>query len=96
MTEITGNTYPVRDSLKALGGKWDPEKKAWLVPDSKVVEARKLVEGGGNGATTTSTSTKLAFRYTKCQICGAQADRYTKIYRSGECRDCYEERKMGY
>lgn len=42
---ITGNTYPVKDALKALGGKWDPNSKGWLVPDDKAAEARKLVGG---------------------------------------------------
>lgn len=40
---ITGNTYPVKDGLKALGGRWDPEAKGWRVPAAKADEARKLV-----------------------------------------------------
>jgi hypothetical protein len=28
----TGNTYPIRDAIKALGGKWDAGRKAWIVP----------------------------------------------------------------
>lgn len=28
-TYITGNTYPVRDRLRALGAHWDGERKAW-------------------------------------------------------------------
>jgi len=30
--EITGRTYDSRDKLKALGGKWNAEKKAWILP----------------------------------------------------------------
>jgi hypothetical protein len=45
MIAIIGNTYPVRDQLKALGGKWDPAKKAWLVPAGRADEARRLVAG---------------------------------------------------
>jgi hypothetical protein len=48
-TLITGNTYPVKDQLKAMGGKWDPNKKGWLVPDDKAEAARKLVGGPGSG-----------------------------------------------
>ncbi len=40
---ITGNTYPVKDQLKALGGRWDANAKGWLVPDAKAAEAQKLV-----------------------------------------------------
>jgi len=42
-TLITGNTYPVRESLRALGAKWDPGLKGWWVPNDRAEEARKLV-----------------------------------------------------
>lgn len=44
MIAITGNTYPVKDQLKALGGRWNADAKAWMVPDDKADEARRLVE----------------------------------------------------
>lgn len=47
MTLITGNTYPVKDSIKKLGGRWDPVAKGWMVPDDKASEARALVGTGG-------------------------------------------------
>jgi len=40
---ITGNTFSVKDELKALGGRWNPEQKAWMVPDDKADQARALV-----------------------------------------------------
>jgi hypothetical protein len=43
MVAIKGNTYPVKDQLKALGGKWDAAGKAWMVPDEKAEQARALV-----------------------------------------------------
>jgi len=43
MTKITGNTYPVKDAIKALGGRWNPDQKCWAVPDDKAEAARKLV-----------------------------------------------------
>lgn len=42
---ITGNTYPVKDQLKALGGRWDAGRKAWMVPETKAAAARALVGG---------------------------------------------------
>ena len=27
-----GNTYQVKDQLKALGARWNAERKAWMVP----------------------------------------------------------------
>jgi hypothetical protein len=47
MISITGNTYPVKDQLKALGGKWDAPNKAWIVPEDKADAARALVVGAG-------------------------------------------------
>ena len=40
---ITGNTYPVKDELKKLGGKWDGLRKAWIVPAANEEKARALV-----------------------------------------------------
>ena len=40
---ITGNTYPVKEQIKALGGRWNAELKGWNVPAEKADEARRLV-----------------------------------------------------
>ena len=42
---ITGNTYPVKDALKALGAKWSADSKCWTITDKKADEARKIVAG---------------------------------------------------
>ena len=44
---ITGNTYPVKDRIKALGGRWNADLKAWMVPADKAAEAQRLVSGAG-------------------------------------------------
>ena len=31
-TVWTGNTFPHRDYIKSLGGKWDKDAKGWIVP----------------------------------------------------------------
>lgn len=102
MTAITGNTYPVKDSLKALGARWNPDQKAWMIADDKADEARKIVAQGGSS----QGGAARAFRHTKCVVCGAvqrpgsgpRGHMYPepKILKNGECVDCYEERKMGY
>jgi predicted ATPase len=43
-TLITGNTYPVKDQLRALGGIWNKRLSGWLVPDERAKEARALVD----------------------------------------------------
>ncbi len=99
MTAVSGNTFPVKDQIKALGGRWNPDQKAWMVPDAKAAEAQALVAGAPIQPRTASSSTST-YRPTKCKECGARADRYTKIYRSGICGGCYrdarEEEAMGY
>lgn len=44
-TPITGDTYAHKEALKALGGRWDSARKAWMVPDHRAAEARAIVEG---------------------------------------------------
>lgn len=41
--QVSGNTYPVRDELKALGGRWDSQLKCWDVPAEKAADARAAV-----------------------------------------------------
>jgi len=50
MQTITGNTYPVKDAIKAMGGKWNKIAKGWDVPDEVADEARALVSGASNTA----------------------------------------------
>ncbi|CAB4144481.1 hypothetical protein UFOVP466_43 [uncultured Caudovirales phage] len=94
LVAVSGNTYPVKDRIKALGARWDGDAKAWMVPADKADEAAAIVAGAG--PKTARTDTAGAYRPTRCKVCGEAASRYGKIYGSGECRDCYEERKMGY
>ena len=41
---VTGNTYPVREKLKALGATWDGKNKGWRVPSDKADAAQRLVK----------------------------------------------------
>lgn len=95
MTAITGNTFPVKDQIKALGGRWNPDAKSWMVPDEKAAAARALVSGAPKSERPAST-----YRPSKCRECGCHASQYNPIYRSGVCRGCWidekEEREMGY
>jgi hypothetical protein len=44
MVTITGNTYPVKDKLRAIGGRWNPAAQGWDVDESKADEARAIVD----------------------------------------------------
>jgi hypothetical protein len=45
---ITGQTYPVRAELRALGGRWVAEAKGWEIPAEREAEARALVAGAAS------------------------------------------------
>jgi hypothetical protein len=63
---ITGNTFPHKDALRAMGGKWDAKATGWKVPAAKAAEARALVNGGsgyqinGTGETFATVAAALA------------------------------------
>lgn len=42
---VAGNTYPVKDQIKALGGRWDATAKCWMVPAAMAAQANFLVSG---------------------------------------------------
>lgn len=46
--KILGNTFPVKDKIKALGGKWDANERLWSVPLSNAGTAMVLVEEDSN------------------------------------------------
>lgn len=50
---LIGNTYPIKDQIKAIGGHWDGDRKVWWVGTGKSSEAEKLA----NGALSASAST---------------------------------------
>ena len=42
---ITGNTYPHRQALRAMGGRWNSFAQGWEVPAEVAKQARALVAG---------------------------------------------------
>lgn len=92
LVAITGNTYPVKEQLKALSARWNPEDKCWMISEDLADKARAIVSGNAGSVTYTPRRSNV------CKVCGYHATgKYGDIiYRSGECRDCFEERKMGY
>ena len=44
MKPLTGNTYPVRQQLGKLGGRWNPFGKCWMIPADRWDEAKALVD----------------------------------------------------
>lgn len=40
---IVGNTYPIKDRIKAIGGHWDTDRKQWWVGTAKSAEVESLI-----------------------------------------------------
>lgn len=86
MVAISGNTYPVKDQIKALGGRWNADAKAWMVPADKADEARRLVESAPKSSYSGGfrrPSYRGLRRSGRCKGCG------------GEIRDARYHRAMG-
>lgn len=46
MITIIGNTFPVKEELKALGARWNKEKRGWDIEDRLAAKARAIVARG--------------------------------------------------
>lgn len=95
---VTGNTYPVKDAIKALGGRWDADAKGWRVPAAKASEAQALVTSAP-----ASKPRSSSFRAGNvCVSCGHREQRNARGYvvgdrvYKGECQSCRDERQTGY
>ena len=47
---LTGNSFAVKDALRALGARWDKEQKAWVIKQSKAARAQALIDTMARGA----------------------------------------------
>lgn len=99
---ITGNTYPVKDQIKDLGGRWDATAKGWRVPSDKAPQAQLLVSGAGLAGGGNRTSNGGKSNSKTCYECGHTERRNARGYPVGDrvwgglCQSCREERDMGY
>ena len=74
---ITGNTYPHRQALRAMGGRWNAIAQGWEVPTEIADRARALVGGDRRAYAPRTVSTVTRF------LTGAEV--YTN--RRGRCED---------
>jgi hypothetical protein len=90
---VTGNTYPVKDSIKALGGRWDAAAKGWRVPAAQADKARSLVAGAPRSTFTRASSSRSSYarrpgRWTGCS-CGSREDSAGDLIPSSRnCASC--------
>lgn len=84
---ITGNTYPVKDRLRALGGKWSPRLQGWFVPKDQAEEARAIVAAAGPVESWAPRATRRRYQRgvsTHTRFAGG-AEVFTN--RNGRCED---------
>ena len=84
MTLITGNTYPVKDQLRNLGGQWDKVAKGWNVPDERADEARAIMDGAGPVARATQARRYARYGSTYTRF-SSGAEVFTN--KKGSCED---------
>ncbi len=41
---LTGNTFPHKDRIKSVGGRWDGEQKAWVIENNGTGADRRRVD----------------------------------------------------
>jgi hypothetical protein len=101
---IHGNTYPVKDELKAIGAKWDADQKCWTITAAKADQARKLVEAAPAQKPPTpgicvkcKGSVKAPYiicfackNKGKCLNCGVELDDYARRKGYKRCLDCVD------
>jgi hypothetical protein len=91
---VTGNTYPVKDSLKAMGARWDAANKGWRVPAAKAAAAQALVSGAVKAPYVKSSSAPA--RRCTCVGCGGQLDRFQISRGFKFCsKDCVNDMRLG-
>ncbi len=104
MERVIGNTYPVKDAIRELGGKWNADEKCWMVPSDKLQQAQALVVAqpapkpgvcskcGASCKPPFTLCLKCKPAPARCRQCGARPGPrgWPRIYRNGICSDCYQ------
>jgi hypothetical protein len=83
-TLITGNTYPVKEQIKALGGRWNRALNGWDVPTANAEQARSIVANAGP-----STYAPRARRSSSSRIVYARFSSGAETFQNsrGRCED---------
>lgn len=85
-TPVSGNTYPVKEQLKALGGRWDAARKCWMIPDENADKAFALVQSVTpiNGGHRNSSYR----RYSGGRRTGCSCGSIEGVIRASDCWTC--------
>ncbi len=64
---VHGNTFPVKDKLKAMGGRWDPQQECWFVPRVQKMAADVLVGNASYEQTQFCYTCGRTFTFAECR-----------------------------
>lgn len=67
LVPVRGNSYPVKEKLKALGARWNGAEKCWMVPADRLDEANALVAGKAPAALPASASASASVNWSEEQ-----------------------------
>ena len=78
--QVSGNTYPVTEQIQALGGRWNADARAWMVPEDKADQARALV---ASAPVSQSHHANNGRRQYTCSDCGDRVWTGTSCWETG-------------
>ena len=94
LVAVTGNTYPVKEQLKALGARWNGDLKAWMVQPDKAEQAKVIVAGAGPKKAFAGSSRSNGYRHGRrcyCAECGEPYRRGNTCWETGgSCTPSWE------
>lgn len=84
---VSGNTFPVKDEIKALGGRWNADRKCWMVPADKADQAFRLVQSAPRQSRPSSSAGSYR-RYSGGRRTGCSCGSIEGQIRASDCWTC--------
>ena len=87
---LRGDTFGAKDRIKAAGGHWDPDERAWWLGKAKAAEAEEICKTAPEPAPRvegkcSDCGKSCKSPYTLCWDCRGKRDQ-----RQGKCGKCHE------
>lgn len=75
---VTGDTYPLKNTIKAMGGKWNGDLKGWVVPPGSAKEINKLKKEKRLSVTSLKTEEDVYRRISAAERLDLRKEKYEK------------------
>lgn len=87
---VSGNTYPIKDQLKALGGRWNAAQKCWMMPANVADKAFALLQAAPRGYVRSAASQPA--RRSRGTWTGCSCGSVEEYDRPSDCWSCRFDR----